>query len=391
MILALMLIAALVVPRFAEADPIEEFTKIEQRLSEKAGEVETLHEELDVLEETAEAKLAAVAKLRGHIAEIRGELDGIVDRVSELSAEEQSMRQSLGSVVRVDYLEGSPGAWEVLAGSGGLSEALDQQNANGSLGDYANGLTEDLEEARREIDRERTSLVSKKRNLERLEIEADRQLRELEAVREAKQQLLESTRGQEDVFQRQYEALHEQLIELGLFGKSGCSRVGSRIWPGTDGYFNQCDPRWSDATLGYSDSSTLGDYGCGVASLAMVYKTYGGIGNTNPLQMNQALRAVVAFQDDLLWWNRVGGAYGKTLNATVHNSGTDWGDINRQLDLGRPVIVWVDRGSINHYVVLLRRSGSSYLMHDPIEGPNLRFADYYSAGAVRQYVTFSRN
>lgn len=390
LLLACVLAGAFIVPRLAEADPIEEFTKIEQRLSEKAGEVETLHEELDLLEETAEAKLAAVAKLQGRIAEIRGELDETNARLGELSGDEQSARESLQQVIRVDYVGGSPGAWEVLAGAGGLSDALDQQNANGSLGDYANGLADDLEKAQRQIDRDRKSLVSRKRNLEQLEAEATRQLQELEAVRDAKRQLLASTRGQEDAYQKRYEALHDELVKMGLFGKSGCSRVGSRIWPGTDGYFNQCDPRWADAKLGYSDSSTLGDYGCGVASLAMVYKRYGGVDDTNPIRMNRALRGVAAFQDDLLWWSRVGGAYGRRLDVTVHNGGTDWGAINGRLDAGKPVIVWVDRGPINHYVVLWERRGADYLMHDPIEGPNLRFSDYYSTGAVRQYVTFSR-
>ncbi|MDP4000184.1 MAG: C39 family peptidase [bacterium] len=390
LLLSCVLAAAFVVPNLAEADPIDEFTKIEQRLSEKAGEIDTLQGELDLLNETAEAKLAVVAELQGRVAEVRGELDAITAHLEELAGDELSSRESLQQVVRVDYIEGSPGAWEVLAGAGGLSEALGQQNAQGSLGDYANGLAEDLEKAQKDIDRDRKSLVSRKQNLERLESEAGRQLRELEAVRNAKRQLLESTQGQEDAYQKQYAALRDQLIKMGIFGRSGCSRVGSHVWPGTDGYFNQCDSRWADWKLGYSDSSTLGDYGCGVAALAMVYKTYGGVSDTNPLRMNQELRRAAAFWDDLLVWGNVSGAYDNALRVTAHG-GADWDLIKRRLDAGSPVMVYIDRGVTNHYVVLLRRDGSEdYLMHDPIEGPNRRFSDYYSTGAVQQYVTFRR-
>ncbi|HEY8108431.1 MAG TPA: C39 family peptidase [Patescibacteria group bacterium] len=387
-VLALVLGATLVVPRFASADPLDEFTKIEQRLNEKAGQVDTLRDEVDLLDERADAKLEVLAELRARIAKLHAELGDTVGRLDGLLAEERSVRGSLGEVVRVDYVEGSPGAWEVLAGAGGLSDALDQQTANGSLGDYARSLADELGEMQEDIDRDRKSLVSRKRNVEQLEAEAARQLAELDAVRDVKRQLLASTQGQEDAYQRRYDAARAQLIKMGVFGKSGCSRVGSRVWPDRDGYFNQCDPRWADAKLGYSDSSTLGDFGCGVASLAMVYKLYGNVGHTTPLQMNRELRNVAAFQDDLLWWNRVGGAYGNRLDVTVHNGGTDWGAIDGNLAAGRPVIVWVDRGPINHYVVLLRRDGGDYRMHDPIEGPNLRFSDHYSTGAVQQYVTF---
>lgn len=400
-LLSCLIAAAFLAPRLAAADPIDELTKVEEHLSDKAAEVDSLQEELDLLDERAEAKLVAVAKLQGRIAEIRSELDETTERLDGLAGSERSARQSLQQVIRVDYLEGSPGAWEVLAGPGGLSDALDQQNANGSLGDYANGLAEDLKQSQREIDRDRKSLISKKRNLEQLESEAGRQLGELEAVRDAKRELLGSTKGQEDAYQKQYEELRAELVEMGIFGKSGCSRVGSRVWPGTDGYFNQCDPRWADIKLGDSDTSTLGDYGCGVASLAMVYKTYGGVSDTDPLKMNQELRRTAAFWDDLLVWGGVDGAYDNALQVTAHG-GARWDLINRELDRRdrrgqsdpRPVIVYIDRGVTNHYVVLLRRlrrDGSDYLMHDPIEGPNRRFSDYYSTGAVQQYVTFRRN
>ncbi len=69
--------------------------------------------------------------------------------------------------------------------------------------------------------------------------------------------------------------------------------------------------------------------------------------------------------------------------------GGNWADINSKLDAGTPVIVYIDRGSISHYVVLWGRSGTSYRMHDPINGPGRRFSDYYSHDAVYEYITFS--
>ena len=146
----------------------------------------------------------------------------------------------------------------------------------------------------------------------------------------------------------------------------GIAESGGRVWPETDNYFNQTDPRWASTKLGFSDSSTICNYGCGVTSIAMVFKRYGI--DTDPIRLNADLRRVGAFWDDLLVWNNVGNASQGRLSVTKHFGG-NWGDINAKLDAGTPVIVYIDRGSIN--------------------GPGLRFSDYYSTDAVYEYVTFS--
>ncbi|MEJ7660508.1 MAG: C39 family peptidase [Hymenobacter sp.] len=167
------------------------------------------------------------------------------------------------------------------------------------------------------------------------------------------------------------------------------------MWDESGGYFNQLDSRWIDEKLGFSDSSTIGDYGCGVAALAMVYKHYGL--PTNPSLLNGDLKRTGALFGDLLEWPNTTAASGGRLasvgSASLFERGrADWNLINSQLDTGNPVIVYIDRpGQISHYVVLTARRGSGYLMHDPIEGPNLRFEDYYQTDWVYQTITYKRS
>src|SRR5690242_18898603 len=49
--------------------------------------------------------------------------------------------------------------------------------------------------------------------------------------------------------------------------------------------FQQQDPQWEDDPLGgVIDNGTVGDAGCAVASVAMIFKSYGI--NTNPQELN---------------------------------------------------------------------------------------------------------
>lgn len=385
---AIALIAA-VGPVLVGAGPLEDYTKTQQQLADQAGQVKTLSDEMRVLDQTITIKSEYLNQITAEADKVRGELAGVNRELGDMQRKRLSAQDKLNRLVRTDYLDGPASAYYVLASADSLSTMTAASSYIGIFQEKTDGLVGQLVRLERHQGERQRDVTARVQRLDQLEDEAQRESHELAAVRNSKQQLLESTQGQEDAYRRQYEEAREQLVKLGIFGSSGCDRVGAREWPETGGYFNQCDPRWSEATLGYSDSSTLGDFGCGVVSLAMVYEQYGI--DTDPLRLNEDLKRVGSFVGDLMQWRNSAGASGGRL-ALANNpyGGVDWGHIDRQLDSGNPVIVYVDRGSINHYVVLLRQSGTGYIMHDPIEGPNQRFSDHYSIGAVHQYITFRR-
>jgi hypothetical protein len=64
----------------------------------------------------------------------------------------------------------------------------------------------------------------------------------------------------------------------------------------------------------------------------------------------------------------------------------DLGSIDSQLSSGKPVIVGLKSGPFGtHFVVLKSGSNGDYIMHDPWNGPDLKFSDYYSTGQIFQY------
>lgn len=385
----------LAAPLLVRADPISDFADVQRKLSAKAGEAKTLSDQLAVLDETIQAKTRYLTEASVRTAVAKRRLEAINRELSDLQDQQQNTQIQLDRFVRADYVAGRPNEYSVIAGAGSLSDALASGSYTGSLEERANKEADRLQKITRQAEQRRTEARDTYQSLDQLAQEAARQTSELQSVRDAKNRLLADTRGQEETFRQQFEASKEQLVKLGLFARSARDRIGSRIWDDSGFYFNQLDSRWADGHLGFSNSSTIGDYGCGLTSLAMVYKYY-GLGGT-PLELNERLKHSGAFIDDLMDWRNAAAASGGQLTLAnnpypIGRDNVDWGLIDRQLTAGNPVIVYIDRANaMSHYVLLVGKNGSSYTMHDPIEGPYLRFSDYYSTSAVYQYITFHRS
>lgn len=372
----------------------DSFQKTQRELSQKAAEVKTLADELALLEATIDAKAAYLAEIdvKGRIA--RQKLARTNLELEKMQQARRDAQKVLNRYLRAAYIHRGYGQLAVLTGEKSLSQSLADESYLGSLQDYSTRVVRKVSGVEEEISKRQAEALAAYRSLDNLEAESVRETARLAAVRASKQRLLEQTAGVEARFRESFESAKERLKKAGRFARSARDRVASRVWDDHGYYFNQLDSRWIDEKLGYSKTSTMGDYGCGVSALAMVFKYYGI--NSTPPQLNNELKNVHAFVDDLLDWRAVPAASGGRLQLAnnpypVGRANVDWNVINSQLDSGNPVIVYIDRGEeISHYVVLLNRRGGTYVMHDPIEGPNLLFSSYYKPSAVYQYITFRR-
>ncbi|MBI3959637.1 MAG: SUMF1/EgtB/PvdO family nonheme iron enzyme [Chloroflexi bacterium] len=118
--------------------------------------------------------------------------------------------------------------------------------------------------------------------------------------------------------------------------------------------------------LGNSDLP-LWEYGCGVASLAMVYRHYGV--DTDVARLNAALRTAGGFSGGLLAWGngdafiRAGGPWVKGVERINTARPQDYRQrIDAALDNGEPVIAFLNAA---HYVVITGVEGDSYRINDP--------------------------
>jgi hypothetical protein len=392
---AILAVGALGLPLFTHAGLMEDFTKQEAALNQAAEQARTLSDQVTVMDSQLNLKQQRLAAAQSAAETARTKLARLNTELTALDKKRNASLQKLERYIRIDYMAQVPDEYAVAASNASLRQNLALMSYYGNFESMANGAMSEAAAAQKNLDDKRADATKQADQLIEAEDTASKEAADLEAVRKSKADLLAVTQGQEDAFRTQYELLRGQLEATGAFARNARNRVGSRVWDDSGFYFNQLDSRWIDGKLGFSSSSTIGDFGCGLTSLAMVYKFY-GIG-TNPPDLNTRLRNTGAFVDDLMNWRNAAAASGGRLSLVgspypVGRSNVNWGLIDGQLAGGNPVIVYVDRpGQINHYVVLIQKRGSGYLMHDPIEGPYLQFERYYQTGNVVQYITFTKN
>ncbi len=139
----------------------------------------------------------------------------------------------------------------------------------------------------------------------------------------------------------------------------------------------QRDPLWANEKLGFDDSVTIGTDGCTLVCLTMLVNGYGF--NETPSSMNRKLKDMgsgIGFLGGLIVWPGLTRAFpGIVFNHIIvcRDAPAPLDEINTSLAAGQPLVVEIDEspsaGLQNHWVVLVARQGSDYLMLDPWPNP----------------------
>ena len=138
--------------------------------------------------------------------------------------------------------------------------------------------------------------------------------------------------------------------------------------------FSQMDPAWKNTLLGFDYSSTIGQYGCLLTCLTMVADGFGA--SETPASLNDKMKSAGGFLGDLV----VPGALSSVAPQTQYvkriqcnNPPAPLGEIDDALNAGLPVIVKVDYSPVagvqDHWIVLVGKQGSDYLIQDPWPNP----------------------
>lgn len=210
----------------------------------------------------------------------------------------------------------------------------------------------------------------------------EQQKNSLAIQRNAKQKLLADTQNNETIYQKLLTQAEQQLRAFKSFVQgSGVGIISNnQLGSGSDGaYYSQRDERWANKAIGYSSENVL-DVGCLLTSISMFAKKTGS--NITPLDIaSDANRFYGSTALMSLPWSGVSGK---------GYVGLSIGDIDGELEKGNPVIVGVMINNCswggNHFILLIKKDGSDYIMHDPVYGPDLKFSSHY--GTICSAATF---
>ena len=162
--------------------------------------------------------------------------------------------------------------------------------------------------------------------------------------------------------------------------------------------FGQRDLRWGSKKLGTS-ASIISNYGCLLCVLASVAKYYGK--DTDPDRLNTALVSVGGFASGNLYiWNSLNKVYGdicetKNVRTPAAVTPTQFAEIEKELEEGRPVILQVDFNPGTpavdmHFVVACGKEGIEYKVMDPWYGDVASLSRYGRPPVTIQQYVFTK-
>ena len=220
-----------------------------------------------------------------------------------------------------------------------------------------------------------TNYKVEKVDQEDLQKELSDQKKNLNGQKVAKANLLAVTKGDEKKYQQLLSQAKAQLASLKRFvtSQGGASILSNQTKCDSWGcYYNQRDSQWGNMALGGSPYS-VAEYGCLVSSVSMMASHVGRTIRPNDIAI--ASGAFVPGTGYLNWSFNVNGT-------NVSISSASKSELDQRLGNG-PVIAGL-YGGPDHFIVILRKEGSNYIMHDPFleNGSSRPLTDKYNVSDI---------
>lgn len=131
--------------------------------------------------------------------------------------------------------------------------------------------------------------------------------------------------------------------------------------------YSQRDPTWSWKKLGFSSSSTIGQYGCYLTCISMLTGLWGWPGETpyylNDWTVNGRAHYPFQWQSDLIRTTEA-IQYPYICRPWSYISSGNYEGVRRQLRAGHPVVVHTTWGG-NHFMIVYCWDGSQFWVVDP--------------------------
>jgi peptidoglycan hydrolase CwlO-like protein len=305
------------------------------------------------------------------ISQTEDQITTLTNKISRLEVSLDSLAVVLGKRIVETYKKGSLDPFSLLFSSSKFSDFVSRYKYLKVMQAHDRQLLFSMEETKTSYDDQKAEIEKLKATLESQKIVLARQKKD-------KENLLVVTKNDEKNYQA---LLNKALAEIASLKRFSQDNPGGILSPqqSPDGwYYSQRDERWATKTIGNSQETIL-DVGCLISDIAMVFTFYGDrktpadiAGNTSYFFSHTAyiLRP---------WPSPSGKSYVEL---------SDMGTVDGELSAGRPVIVHLNLGGDGHFIVLKKKEGDDYIMHDPWYGYDKKFKDFYTVAAIDKRVVY---
>ncbi len=345
----------------------------QKNVSDLQNQVSSLSTEIQLMNTKIYLTTLQIQETQYKIQKIEDEINTLSGRIDNLNGSLDYLTKLLLQKIVEGYKRREVPLLDIFLDSDSASTLLNRLKYTKTTQENDQHIAVKVQQAKLNFEEQKNLREQKKVELDQLNQALAQQKETLDSQKVQKQKLLADTQNSESTYQSLLAQAQAQLASFKSFvAGSGASSVisSNSFGNGSDGaYYSQRDERWAYKTIGSSSEDIL-DVGCLDTSVAMVAKKYGQ--NSTPADIASDISRFygnTAYM--LLPWKSVGGRSYVGIN-------TD--QIDQELQNGNYVIVGVGGCAYggSHFVVLTKKDGGDYIIHDPIYGPDLKFSSHYS-------------
>lgn len=359
------------------SNSLTKFPSSKKKLAETKAEKNTLSENIQYLNNRIALNEKEIEKTQYDIAVLDAQINDLGQRIVGLESSLGELSEALIDRVQTQYKRRATDPISMVFATTGLSDFFKEHKYYERVRSHTQELLLTTELKRQVYDEEKTNKEDKQTEMEVLQQRLNSQQAELRQQEQAKQQLLTQTKNSEANYSRLLSEAREELNSLSRFTET---KTASGVLPAQnspDGwYFSQRDERWANNCVGLSCDYNIYEVGCLISSAAMVKKKFGESVTPASIAGNTSY-----FFGTTAYMLR---PYPSPSGYSYAYSGYNPSVIDSQLEKGNPVIVKLNVATqySTHFVVLKEGKGGDYIMHDPWEGYDKKFTDFYSLGQI---------
>lgn len=353
----------------------EKISCLSSAVNDKQKEGQTLNNAISILNGTIRVQELQISQTEAEIDKLEKEIADLGTRIHGLEISLDQMTNVLVSQVDANYKLSQQNKLLLLLASNSFTGFINEQKYLQAAQSHLSDVMKQAENQRVVYDNQKQLKTEKQTEIAAKRDELEKQRRVLNTQKVEKQQLLTVTQNDEKRYQS---LLADAKAEVASLKSFVANKGGGALPPqqSPDGwYFSQRDERWAYSTIGASKENMF-EVGCLVSSTAMIKKKFGE--DVTPLHIaanNSYFFSNTAYM--LKPWPAPSGY--RYIDVSYSQSRLD-----AELEKN-PVIVKLLAGAYGtHFIVIKEKQGDKYIMHDPWEGYDKNFTDYYSFGQINR-------
>ena len=350
----------------------------QKKIEESKNQQNTLSGELTYIDNRIAYQETQIEKTRLEIVKAGKEADILSARIENLSQSMERMARLLSELVITSYKTQKVSSLEMFLAHNSFRLAVNEKQRQKLASLQTSKVLFRSMQDKLDYDQQKQEREELQVQLEVKTQQLKKQQADLEAQKESKAILLAQTKHSEKEYQKKMEEARKEAESFKRFAQDagGGSCLGAQPGEGSNGwYFSQRDPRWCKQLIGGSNM-TVGEVGCYLTSVAMIFKKYGTSTSPSVIAANRNY----FFASTALMTTPPSPSGYTYKRQDYFNRET----LDNELNNGRPVIVHVrtNNGYGGHFIVLYEKSGDDYKMHDPWYGADLDFSSRYRTSMI---------